>query len=62
MSEFGGEPGPHGIDKRKTSVNLSATDKLRLGYTAGVEDPTAPVDPKRHAWNGTTAEFYEKFE
>lgn len=60
MSEFGGEPGPHGIDKRKTEVNLTAAEKLRLGYAVGTNDPTLPVDPAKHAWRGTDPKKYEK--
>jgi len=60
MSEFGGESGPHGIDIRKSDKNLSAADKLRLGYAVGTNDPTLPLDPAKHAWRGTDAKRYEK--
>lgn len=45
MSEFGGEPGVH-----KAKSALTPSEKLRLGYRKGVEDPSAPDDPA--AWHG----------
>lgn len=45
MSEFGGKPGVN-----KPPIALTASEKLRLGYTKGVYDLDAPDD--KAAWHG----------
>lgn len=49
-SEFNGEDGRSGLPKYKPVKAMSAGEKLRLGYTVGVEDPDLP--PNRRAWTG----------
>lgn len=48
-SEFGGHEGRSGV-LAKPIPRLTPSDKLRLGYTTGVEDPDAELD--RGAWLG----------
>ena len=48
-SEFGGETGPAGVHLKPPEA-LSASERLRLGYTVGREDPTE--EPDRAAWLG----------
>lgn len=48
-SEFGGHEGRSGVIAKPTP-RLTPSDKLRLGYTTGVEDPDSPLD--RDAWLG----------
>lgn len=50
ISEFNGEDGRSGLPKHKTRQMLTASEKLRLGYTVGVEDTDLP--PDRSAWLG----------
>lgn len=50
-SEFEGKSGKSGLPKLKPKHLLNASEKLRLGYTTGVEDPDAELD--RSAWLGT---------
>lgn len=52
VSEFNGEDGRSGLPKFKKKSQMSAAEKLRLGYTVGREDPDAP--PDRRAWTGET--------
>lgn len=52
-SEFEGESGESGLPK-KPSDALSASEKLRLGYTTGRYDADAPLD--RSAWLGDPPE------
>lgn len=59
-SEFGGMDGPHGMDPRKPSHLLTASEKLRLMYSTGTANPAAPIDEARHAWNGTEPTRYEQ--
>lgn len=54
VSEFEGEDGPSGLPKFKPKSALSSRDKLRLGYTVGVEDPEAA--PNKNAWTGNLLE------
>jgi len=56
ISEFNGEDGKSGIAKKPISA-LSASEKLRLGYTVGIEDPDLP--PNRRAWTGEKLEDEE---
>lgn len=53
-SEFGGHEGRSGVAKKPADA-LSAAEKLRLGYTTGVEDADAPLD--RNAWLGNQPEI-----
>ena len=48
-SEFGGHDGTTGLPDKDRGV-LTASEKLRLGYTTGKEDVNAPLD--RSAWLG----------
>lgn len=57
ISEFNGEDGRSGLPKHKPRSALTASEKLRLGYTVGVEDTDAP--PNRRAWTGETLEEAE---
>lgn len=56
-SEFNGEDGRSGLSKHKPRSALTASEKLRLGYTVGVEDTDAP--PNRRAWTGEKLEDEE---
>jgi hypothetical protein len=56
-SEFEGARGPAGISIKPEDV-LSSSEKLRLGYLTGTENPEAPVS--RHAWEGTDPAFWEE--
>jgi hypothetical protein len=49
VSEFAGRDATTGLPDKPVDA-LSASEKLRLGYTTGVEDPNAPLD--RSAWLG----------
>lgn len=53
-TEFEGDRGPTGIPKKPTDA-LSAAEKLRLGYTVGVEDPLLPAN--KRAWTGEKLEM-----
>ena len=57
VSEFNGEDGRSGLPKFRPRGLLSSADKLRLGYTVGVEDPDAPLN--RRAWTGEKLEDEE---
>jgi hypothetical protein len=57
VSEFNGEDGRSGLPKYKPVKMLTAAQKLRLGYTVGVEDPDMP--PNRAAWVGDPLESEE---
>jgi len=54
ISEFNGEDGRSGLPKFKKRRLMTAAQKLRLGYTVGVEDPDLPPNPR--AWSGETLE------
>lgn len=54
VSEFNGEDGLSGLPKFRSQSAMSASDKLRLGYTVGIEDPDAPLN--RRAWTGEKLE------
>lgn len=49
VSEFNGEDGKTGLPKKQKN-QLSASEKLRLGYTVGAEEPDKELD--RAAWLG----------
>lgn len=53
VSEFNGEDARTGLPKKPHSA-LTASEKLRLGYTTGTENPDAPLN--RRAWTGETLE------
>lgn len=57
ISEFNGEDGRSGLPKFKPRSAMTASEKLRLGYTVGVEDPDLP--PNRRAWTGEKLEDEE---
>lgn len=57
ISEFNGEDGRSGLPKYKPRRAMKAGEKLRLGYTVGVEDPDMP--PNRRAWTGEKLEDEE---
>lgn len=50
-SEFNGEDAKTGLPKKPTTA-LTASEKLRLGYTTGTINPDADLD--RRAWTGET--------
>lgn len=52
-SEFGGHEGRSGIAMKPAS-RLTPSEKLRLGYTTGVNDPDSV--PDRSAWLGEKPE------
>ena len=54
VSEFNGEDGKSGLPKFRKGKALTASNKLRLGYTVGVEDTDA--SPNRAAWTGEMLE------
>lgn len=56
ISEFNGEDGRSGIAKKPVSA-LTPSEKLRLGYTTGVDDPDAK--PDRAAWLGNAPTIEE---
>lgn len=58
ISEFNGEDGRSGLPKFRPARALTAKDKLRLGYTVGIEDPDAELNPR--AWSGETLEAPEE--
>lgn len=53
VSEFNGKDARTGLPLKPRSA-LTASEKLRLGYTTGTENPDAPLD--RRAWTGETLE------
>lgn len=50
-SEFAGEDGASGLPLNKPVRSLSASEKLRLIYTTGTENPQAPLSGR--AFEGT---------
>lgn len=52
-SEFNGKDARTGLPDKPKSA-LTPSERLRLGYTTGTEDPNAPLD--RRAWTGESPE------
>ncbi len=53
-TEFRGDDAPSGLP-RKPKDALTASEKLRLAYTTGTEDPEAPLNNR--AWHGQKNEM-----
>lgn len=56
VSEFGGQIGPAGVPKHRSSQSLTARDKLGLRYRTGTTDPKAERDPE--IWQGNDKRRY----
>jgi hypothetical protein len=53
VSEFNGKDAKTGLPDKPRDA-LTASEKLRLGYTTGTTDPNAPLN--RRAWTGESLE------
>ena len=58
-AEYSGASGRSGLPKKPTDA-LTASEKLRLGYTTGTADADAPLNSR--AWTGETLEIDPKIK